>query len=286
MSTTFSGNPDRSYPLLSMSGLRSSHWPWKAFAPPMPTGPTMSGPLPDWISVASWPFDWTYVTTSNVSLMFGWLSLKALTTASSTLFCSGASPPPRQQYQRISTGPPGGTVAGPVLAGALALAPAGAVLAVVPLGDDVAVEPPQAPARIAIAATTAPGRANRDRRDSMCSSSTELPARLLHSGARGCRPSGHGGDGWARCPDVGRPAVLPAGAGDDALDVVTSAIAADVAPGVFDRPTALVERGAFDEESGRPRRPAEESRLASAQEDGLERLASANHAGSVAQRQQ
>src|SRR4029079_19029520 len=31
----------------------------------------------------------------------------------STVFCSGASPPPRQQYQRISTGPPGGTVARP-----------------------------------------------------------------------------------------------------------------------------------------------------------------------------
>jgi len=43
--------------------------------------------------------------------------LKSATTLSSTVFCSGASPPPRQQYQRISTGPPGGTVAGPADAG-------------------------------------------------------------------------------------------------------------------------------------------------------------------------
>ena len=36
-----------SKPALSMCGCRSSHWPWKASAPPIPTGPTMSGPLPD-----------------------------------------------------------------------------------------------------------------------------------------------------------------------------------------------------------------------------------------------
>ena len=36
-----------SKPVDSMYGWRSSHCPWKASAPPMPTGPTMSGPLPE-----------------------------------------------------------------------------------------------------------------------------------------------------------------------------------------------------------------------------------------------
>src|SRR3954451_18551044 len=140
-----------------MSGFRSSHFPWNAFAPPIPTGPTMSGPLPDCSSVASWPLAWSYVTISRVRWMFGCAALKSETTLSSTVFCSGASPPPRQQYQRISTGPPGGTVAGPVEAGALALV-AGDVLAAPALalaGAD-AVEPPQAVATSAINATRTP----------------------------------------------------------------------------------------------------------------------------------
>ena len=35
-----------SYPVESMSGVRSSHCPWNASAPETPTGPTMSGALP------------------------------------------------------------------------------------------------------------------------------------------------------------------------------------------------------------------------------------------------
>src|SRR4051812_37913551 len=126
--------------------------------------------------------------------MFGWLALKSLTTWSSTFFWSGASPPPRQQYQRISTGPPGGTVAGPLLAGALALV-AGEVLAATALalaGAD-AVEPPHAVASSAINATRTPGR---DRRASMSSSSgcsgQSTPAPAVVRGRRGI------GDGSAR----------------------------------------------------------------------------------------
>src|SRR5689334_6156638 len=37
--------------------------------------------------------------------MSGWLALNASTTCFSTSTCSGASPPPRQQYQRISVWP-------------------------------------------------------------------------------------------------------------------------------------------------------------------------------------
>src|SRR4051794_29128888 len=123
----------------------------------------MSGRLPDWSSVASWPFAWSYVTTSKVRWMFGWLALKSLTTWSSTVFCSGASPPPRQQYQRISTGPPGGTVAGPWLAatalaaGSLAAMDGGALVA----GGE-ALDPLHAVATTTNAASRTPGRERRD----------------------------------------------------------------------------------------------------------------------------
>src|SRR4051812_35134616 len=88
-----------------MYGARSSHWPWNALAPPIPTGPTMSGPLPDEIWTLSASFAPAYGTASNVRWMFGWLALNFSATACSTSTCSGASPPPRQQYQRIATWP-------------------------------------------------------------------------------------------------------------------------------------------------------------------------------------
>src|SRR5712691_8350918 len=110
-----------------MRGARSSHWPLKAFAPPMPAGPTISGPLPDPISVASAAFAPAYGTASKVRWMFACDLLKSSTTFFSTAVCSGASPPPMQQNQRISIGPPGGTVAGPDEGGAVATAAADAL---------------------------------------------------------------------------------------------------------------------------------------------------------------
>src|SRR4051794_10894258 len=101
--------------------------------------------------------------------MFGWLALKSLTTLSSTAFCSGASPPPRQQYQRIATGPPGGIVAGPWLAAtwlaAVDASDDGATLAA-PLAGGDALDPVQAVAAMANTANSTPGR---DRRDAICS---------------------------------------------------------------------------------------------------------------------
>src|SRR3954470_18576210 len=108
-----------------MSGARSSHWPWKALAPPMPTGPTMSGPLPEAISVASASFAPAYGTASNVRWILSWLALNFSTTAFSTSTCSGASPPPRQQYQRISVWP-GAAVEPPIAMGVFAGADASA----------------------------------------------------------------------------------------------------------------------------------------------------------------
>ena len=60
-----------SYLVLSMYGWRSSHWPWNASAPPMPTGPTMSGPLPEASWVASVSRALAYGIGSKVSLIFG-----------------------------------------------------------------------------------------------------------------------------------------------------------------------------------------------------------------------
>src|SRR5215212_7445311 len=97
--------------------------------------------------------------------MLGWLALKSLTTLSSTAFCSGASPPPRQQYHRISTGPPGGTVAGPWLAATwLAAVDASddAAALVAPLAGGEALDPLHAVATMANTASNTPGRDRRD----------------------------------------------------------------------------------------------------------------------------
>src|SRR5712675_425333 len=94
--------------------------------------------------------------------MFGCVLLNAATTFFSTAVCSGASPPPMQQNQRISTGPPGGTVAGPLLAGGADVATAtGEGDSPTDAGGLVTVEPPQAVASMANAAIRTPGRNGR-----------------------------------------------------------------------------------------------------------------------------
>ena len=55
-----------------------------ATPPPTPIGPVMSGPLPEAIWVASVFRAASKVTTSNLSLMFGWLALNSSTTLFST----------------------------------------------------------------------------------------------------------------------------------------------------------------------------------------------------------
>src|SRR6476660_5836300 len=127
----------------------------------MPTGPTTSGPFCAWSSVARVSFATlpSYVTTSNVTWMSGWAAFQSATTLSSTAFCSGASPPPRQQYQRSSTGAPGAAL----VAGSLAVA--GALLApFVPPVDGTGVpvdDPPQALTTSAAIARIVPERVSR-----------------------------------------------------------------------------------------------------------------------------
>src|SRR6185436_18702269 len=187
--------------------------------------------------------------------MLGWLALKSATTLSSTAFCSGASPPPRQQYQRISTGPPGGTVAGPVEGG---VTEAGAE-APPPLlaGVGVTLDPPHAVTTMANAANRAPGR---ERRDAMCCSSSDP----MGSSAGGC-----GRDGWAFDVGVG----LPALADHDAFDVIASPVAANVAPGELHGIAFGAVGDAFDEQRRRPRSLGEQPSLAGVQQHGLQRLA-------------
>src|SRR4051812_24590358 len=149
--------------------------------------------------------------------MFGCEALKSATTLSSTVFCSGASPPPRQQYQRISTGPPGGTVAGPV-DGATDGADDGAPLATATvLGGGVAVVPPHALATRANATIRTPGRNER--------ANMAPPPRSCDWSAGRCDGRRRPGPGSARgtgmvdccgCP-VGLP--LPGRADDDPLHV-------------------------------------------------------------------
>src|SRR5258706_8310707 len=90
--------------------------------------------------------------------MFGCEALNASTTFFSTAVCSGASPPPMQQNQRISTGPPGGTVAGPVLAGGADVATATDDGDAPTDAGGVAVEPPQALTSRANATSSTPDR--------------------------------------------------------------------------------------------------------------------------------
>src|SRR5690349_2167027 len=92
--------------------------------------------------------------------MSGWAAFQSPTTLSSTVFCSGASPPPRQQYQRISTFSPGAVLV--VVLGAVLAATLGSVLAVVPpLGACEAFDPPHAVASSASAVTRTPVRERR-----------------------------------------------------------------------------------------------------------------------------
>src|SRR6478736_5245114 len=91
--------------------------------------------------------------------MSGWAAFQSATTLSSTAFCSGASPPPRQQYQRSSTGAPGAAL----VAGSLAVA--GALLApFVPPVDGTGVpvdDPPHALTTSAAIARIVPKRVSR-----------------------------------------------------------------------------------------------------------------------------
>src|SRR4051812_38049452 len=228
--------------------------------------------------------------------MFGWEALKLLMTLSNVL--SWSSPPLRQQNHLIWTGPPGGTVGG-------ALGPldsdgeADATATAEADGLGVAVGPPQAANTSDMTASRAASRAR------------DLCTRLL---LHGCYRSAGGGSGVRSCllllgsgrqREAGRTKwisvairrVRRAGAAvvtrnvppttddDVALDVIPGPIAPDVRVRELDRRALGGVRDAFDEESGRPPRLAEQSCLTGAQQHRLERLAGAGEMHAVALRQ-
>src|SRR5215212_3014764 len=86
-----------------MSGPRSVHGPLNDARPPMPTGPAISGGFePSCVDSASTAA--LYVVTSSLRLLPGYFVAKSAATFFSVGSCAGSSPPPRQQYQRRSTG--------------------------------------------------------------------------------------------------------------------------------------------------------------------------------------
>src|SRR5512140_842039 len=144
---------------LSMSGCRSSHWPWNALAPPMPIGPTRSGPLPEPIWTARASRAPVYGYAWKLRWIPGFAALNASATCSSTVTCSGASPVPRQQNQTMLTSPgfpvePAAIALGAADASLLATAEASLLGAAdaSALGAVLVVDEPQAPKTSAAAA--------------------------------------------------------------------------------------------------------------------------------------
>src|SRR5258708_39992307 len=95
-----------------------------------------------------------------MSLMFGWEAWKSEMTCLNAVCWLGSSPPLRQQNQRIWTGPPGGTVAGPLLGGG-SLTAAAAQGGASEAGGLAAGGPPPGGPRRANAAIKAPGQEGR-----------------------------------------------------------------------------------------------------------------------------
>src|SRR5262245_16994776 len=126
----------------------------------MPTGPTMSGPAPEPIWVARASFAPAYGTASNVRWILSWDALKSSTTFFSTATCSGASPPPRQQYQRMSTWP-GAAV--PPVRKVVGAADSPGDPSAPETGEPLAVDEPHAPITRATTATRANARNGFDR---------------------------------------------------------------------------------------------------------------------------
>src|SRR5258705_2162686 len=214
--------------------------------------------------------------------MPGCEALNASATCSSTATWSGASPVPRQQYQRISTSP--GLAAEPV--SGIAVNPGVGAADSAPSDDAGAVD-----ADVAGAATDAEGvvlllQAATTRMAAAMSAPRRLSSvsiSLLLPVAVGGRPDRGLMDAFLLL--VARRA-RPARPDDDAFHVVARPIAADERPAKFDRGPLEGRRDALDEQRRRTGRTTEQARLASAQQDRLECLAGPRHPDAVTLGQQ
>src|SRR6476659_4572919 len=209
--------------------------------------------------------------------------LNASATCSSTATCSGASPVPRQQYQRISTSP--GLAAEPVpgmavipgvgspdaapsdAAGAADSEDAGAATE----ADGLVLLLLQAAATRMTAAMRAPRRLS------------SLSISLLLVVAMGRRAARDLIDACLLLVAVGSS---PARTDDDALHVIPGPIASNERPPQFDRHAFDGRCDALDEQRGGSGRTPQQARLAGAQQDRLDRLARLGDTDAVALGQQ
>src|SRR6478736_3971662 len=209
--------------------------------------------------------------------------LNASATCSSTATCSGASPVPRQQYQRISTSP--GLAAEPVPG-----------MAVIPgVGS-----PDAAPSDAAGAADSEDAGAATEA-DGLVLLLLQAAATRMTTAMRAPRRLSSLSISLLLVLAMGRGAARdlidvlllfvalgsrPARPDDDALHVIARPIAADECPPQFDRHAFDGRRDTLDEQRGGSRRTLEQARLAGAQQDGLDRLAGPGDADAVALGQQ
>ncbi len=243
-----------------MSGARSSHWPWNALAPPMPTGPTMSGPLPEAISVASASLAPAYgtrlegqvdVRVAGVELLDDLLLdvdlLRRVAGAEAAVPADlGLAGRGRRPVDRRSACSPGPTRSRPARRRPRMPRPTGRRT---PRSTG-----PWWPSRRRTRRRPAPARRWRRWLESLACA----PPRGL--GAAEPRRNPVRLVWWPRT----RRSVAPssdscgsgAGAHDDALDVVAGAVAADVGPAELDRPSRPVEGDALDEQRRAMRRDA------------------------------
>src|SRR3954449_9542998 len=205
--------------------------------------------------------------------MPGCEALNFSATCCSTATCSGASPVPRQQYQRISTSP--GFAAEPlsgILVGAADAASDGAA----PSDDDGG----STLAAVDGAAAETAGDAELAVDEQAATMITSAASRAAEGRVPLARPRpGRLAADWLT---DGRIEILllsvlvrgprPARADDDTFHVIARAIAPDIGPPEFDRGAVGRRRDAFDQERWGARAPAQQPGLASAKQDRFESL--------------
>src|SRR6185503_10529800 len=213
--------------------------------------------------------------------MPGCEALKSSATLRSTVTCSGASPVPRQQYQRMTTSP-----------GFACVSFAGSGVGGGGLGDsspdaaaegdsDAAACEPDGDVLDVDWLHAAKSSASTDRR----TANRPIPTLMTRSSVCGGRStscssarSSYAYGGF----DRGRSD----GSVDRTFDEIRGAIAADERPAELDRDAVGAERDAFDEERRCAPALVEEAGLSSPEEDGLEGLACADDLRVVARRQE
>ena len=226
--------------------------------------------------------------------MPGFAALKASATSCSILTWVGASPVPRQQYQRISTSPGfawdalfgsgvGGAEAsdasGEASAEATAACEAGADGAVLAeLGPQAPTSRASTEMRTTIRPMLRCMRAFLRLRLAGASDLTDMVLLLLHDSGD------HGSILFAR--GISRAVRAGVGTDDDALDEIARAVAPHVGPAELDRPIVGGRCKALDEQRGRAPRLVEQGSFARPQEDRFERLARSHDPGVVAPLQQ